>query len=73
MIQKTYFAHNIEELSKVIMQVKEAKFLSGKDDKESVTSVLSLKPEGYILKSAGKEKLLEQIGAYFESKKVNMF
>lgn len=48
-------------------------FLTGKDDKESVTSVLSLKPEGYILKSAGKEKLLEQIGAYFESKKVKKF
>ncbi len=48
-------------------------FLTGKDDKESVTSVLSLKPEGYILKSAGKEKLLEQIANFFESRKMKSF
>ena len=48
-------------------------FLTGKDDKESVTSVLALKPEGYILKSAGKEKLLEQIANFFESRKMKSF
>ena len=48
-------------------------FLTGKDDKESVTRVLSLKPEGYILKSAGKEKLLEQISNFFESRKARSF
>ena len=44
-------------------------FLTGKDDKESVTKVLSLKPQGYILKSVGKEKLLAQIADFFEMKK----
>ena len=44
-------------------------FLTGKDDKESVTSVLSLKPEGYILKTAGKDKLLEEINNFFERQK----
>ena len=48
-------------------------FLTGKDDKASVTSVLALKPDGYILKSAGKEKLLEQIQNFFESKKAKTF
>lgn len=45
-------------------------FLTGKGDKESVTKVLSLKPEGYILKSAGKNKLFPQINDYFERKKL---
>ena len=44
-------------------------FLTGKGDKESVTSVLALKPDGYILKSAGKEKLLSQIADFFEGQK----
>ena len=45
-------------------------FLTGKGDKESVTKVLSLKPEGYIPKSAGKNELLSQINDYFERKKL---
>lgn len=44
-------------------------FLTGKDDKESVTKVLSLKPQGYILKSVGKQKLLGQIADFFELNK----
>ncbi len=44
-------------------------FLTGKDDKESVTNVLSLKPQGYFLKSTGKEKLLKEIDDFFEKKK----
>ena len=44
-------------------------FLTGKGDKESVTKVLSLKPEGYILKSAGKNELVSQIKDYFERHK----
>ncbi len=44
-------------------------FLTGKGDKESVTKVLSLKPEGYILKTAGQKQLMDQISAFFESKK----
>ena len=46
-------------------------FLTGKGDKESVTKVLSLKPEGYILKSAGKNELVSQIKAYFERQKLS--
>ena len=41
-------------------------FFTGKDDKESVTKVLSLKPEGYVLKSTGRKQLMEQIDAFFE-------
>lgn len=44
-------------------------FLTGKGDKESVTKVLGLKPEGYILKSAGKSELLTQVNDYFERQK----
>lgn len=44
-------------------------FLTGKGDKESVTKVLSLKPEGYILKNVTKEKLLQQISDFFVSRK----
>ncbi|MBO6241338.1 MAG: response regulator [Butyrivibrio sp.] len=44
-------------------------FLTGKGDKESVTKVLTLKPEGYILKSAGKNELVSQIKDYFERHK----
>ncbi len=40
-------------------------FLTGKSDKESVTKVLALRPEGYILKSAGREELVDQIKGYF--------
>lgn len=48
-------------------------FLTGKDDKESVTKVLALKPEGYILKTVGKEKLLEQLSNFFETRKAKTF
>lgn len=48
-------------------------FLTGKDDKESVTKVLALKPEGYILKNTGKKKLLEQIANFFETRKARVF
>ncbi|MCR5108340.1 MAG: response regulator [Lachnospiraceae bacterium] len=40
-------------------------FLTGKGDKESVMAVLSLKPEGYFLKTIGKEELLQKLGEYF--------
>ncbi len=40
-------------------------FLTGKDDKESVMSVLSLKPEGYILKTSGKEEIVNTISKFF--------
>ncbi len=44
-------------------------FLTGKDDRQSVEKVLKLKPQGYILKSVGKEKLKNQIRDFFEGLK----
>ncbi|MCR5746081.1 MAG: response regulator [Lachnospiraceae bacterium] len=44
-------------------------FLTGKGDKESVTRVLSLKPDGYILKGIDKQKLTLQIDEFFEKQK----
>lgn len=40
-------------------------FLTGRDDKESVMSVVALKPEGYFLKTIGKEELLNKLKVYF--------
>jgi CheY-like chemotaxis protein len=45
-------------------------FLTGKGDKESVTKVLSLKPEGYVLKTVDKKGLIDQIEKFFELKKL---
>jgi CheY-like chemotaxis protein len=36
-------------------------FLTGIDNKESISQVLALKPQGYILKSATKEALISKI------------
>lgn len=40
-------------------------FLTGKGDKESVMSVVSLRPEGYFLKNIQKDELLEKLSEYF--------
>ncbi|MCR4656858.1 MAG: response regulator [Lachnospiraceae bacterium] len=40
-------------------------FLTGKKDKESVMSVVALRPEGYILKGIKKEELLEKLHEFF--------
>ena len=40
-------------------------FLTGKDDKESVMSVLSLKPEGYVLKTSGKNEIVNTVSKFF--------
>ena len=40
-------------------------FLTGKSDKQSVMSVVALKPENYFLKSIQKQELLEKLGEYF--------
>lgn len=40
-------------------------FLTGKSDKESVMAVVSLKPEGYFLKTIQKDELLEKLGEFF--------
>ena len=40
-------------------------FLTGKDDSESVSRVLKLKPNGYILKSVGRDSLMERLKEFF--------
>ncbi len=42
-------------------------FLTGKSDKKSVMEVMSLKPQGYFLKSIEREKLLEELKNFFAS------
>ncbi len=46
-------------------------FLTGKADRESVVSVMHLKPDGYLLKSMSKEKIMESVDRFFETKKWN--
>ncbi len=40
-------------------------FLTGKGDKESVMKVVALKPEGYFLKTIGREELVEKLQEFF--------
>ena len=40
-------------------------FLTGRDDAESVRSVVALKPAGYLLKSLPKEKIVAEVDAFF--------
>ncbi len=40
-------------------------FLTGKSDKESVMKVVSLKPEGYFLKTIQRKELLENLKEFF--------
>ncbi len=40
-------------------------FLTGNDTKESVMSVVALKPEGYLLKSIQREELLNKLKVFF--------
>ncbi|MBQ9458982.1 MAG: response regulator [Oscillospiraceae bacterium] len=44
-------------------------FLTGKNDRESVMSVMRLKPEGYLLKSMSKEDILCSVDRFFETRK----
>lgn len=44
-------------------------FLTGKSDKDSVMSVVGLRPEGYLLKSIEKEKLIEKLDEFFVKQK----
>ena len=46
-------------------------FLTAKGDKESVKSVLSLKPAGYLLKTMDSEQIVENIDQFFEKNKDN--
>ncbi len=43
-------------------------FLTGKNDRDSVMSVMSLKPDGYVIKTAGKQALLEKVNMFFSSR-----
>lgn len=44
-------------------------FLTSKNDKESIQQVLSLKPEGYILKTTSPEQIVQMINDFFIKKK----
>ena len=44
-------------------------FLTGKGDRESVLQVLALKPDGYLLKSMTRARLLAALADFFEKKK----
>ena len=44
-------------------------FLTGKGDRESVLKVLALKPDGYLLKSMERPKLISAIDDFFEKQK----
>lgn len=44
-------------------------FLTGKGERESVLKVLALKPDGYLLKSMERSKLLAAIDEFFEKQK----
>ena len=47
-------------------------FLTGKNDKESIMSVLELKTEGYLLKSMEPAKIIQEIDNFFEKQKFKM-
>ena len=42
-------------------------FLTGKNDPESIRSVMNLKPASYLLKSMNKEGILQSLGSFFIS------
>jgi len=44
-------------------------FLTGKDDQESVMKVLALKPDGYLLKSLDRARLIAAVDDFFEKQK----
>ncbi|MBR1671003.1 MAG: response regulator [Butyrivibrio sp.] len=44
-------------------------FLTGKNDRKSVTEVISLKPADYLLKTISRDKLLSTLEAFFKSRK----
>jgi len=44
-------------------------FLTSKNDKETISQVLGLKPEGYILKSTKPEQIIQMINEFFQKQK----
>ncbi|MCR4740889.1 MAG: response regulator [Lachnospiraceae bacterium] len=47
-------------------------FLTGKGDRESVMSVVALKPEGYFLKNIDRQELLNNLEKFFAGRKANV-
>lgn len=45
-------------------------FLTGKSDRNSVMSVMSLKPDGYLLKTSGKESILASVDEFLEKGRI---
>ena len=43
-------------------------FLTGKNDRESVTNVMRLKPQGYLLKTMKKQDILDSVNHFFVTK-----
>ena len=44
-------------------------FLTGKSDWHSIKKVMDLKPQGYLLKSSGKDALLDELDKFFIARK----
>lgn len=44
-------------------------FLTSKDDKESILQVMSLRPEGYLLKTLKPEEIVKAVDDFFEKRK----
>ena len=47
-------------------------FLTGKGDRESVMKVVALKPDGYLLKSMERHKLVAAIDEFFEKRRLQI-
>lgn len=45
-------------------------FLTSKSDRQSVIDVMSLKPEGYLLKTMAPEDIIRTVDEFFEKKKI---
>ena len=46
-------------------------FLTGKNDRKTVMSVVQLKPDGYILKSLTPQEIKDSVANFFETRVVN--
>lgn len=46
-------------------------FLTGKNDAKSVKKVLELKPDGYILKGSGADKIINEVDTFFIKQKMH--
>jgi DNA-binding NarL/FixJ family response regulator len=44
-------------------------FLTGRNDRESVMSVMRLKPDGYLLKSQLRDAIITSVDRFFETRK----